>query len=399
MMSSGDIGWVLTSSALVLFMTPGLALFYGGMVRAKNILNILLKNYFTISIVTVVWVLVGYSLAFGPSLGGAIGNLSHFGLVGVQGTDLAFAVFQLMFAIITPALISGAVAERMKFSAWVAFSTLWALIVYPPVAHWAFNPEGWLHSWGVRDFAGGLVVHVNAGAAALALVFVLGPRRGFGKGASHPHSLPLILLGTGILWFGWFGFNAGSALAADGIAVNAFVTTQIAAALAALGWVAAEWRKTGCPTTLGAASGAVAGLVAITPAAGYVTPLAAMAIGLVAGLVCSWAVSLKYQFNFDDALDVVGIHGVGGITGSILLGVFASEEVNSGVTDGLLFGGGAFFLKQLAAVGVVFAFSFVATYLLARLVDAGMGLRVSAEAEADGLDITLHQERAYILNE
>jgi Amt family ammonium transporter len=398
-MLSGDIGWMLSCSALVLFMTPGLALFYGGMVGSKNVLNMLLKNFFTISIVTVVWVLIGYSLAFGHDAGGFIGGLNRLGLGGAGSSESLFVIFQMMFAIITPALISGAVAERMKFSAWVTFTALWALLVYPVVAHWGFSADGWLFSWGARDFAGGLVVHVNAGAAALALVLALGPRRSFGREASRPHSLPLTLLGTGILWFGWFGFNAGSALAADGIAINAFLTTQIGASLAALGWVAAEWRKTGHPTTLGAASGAVAGLVAITPGAGYVTPMAAMVIGLSAGAICFWAVGLKYRFGFDDSLDVVGIHGVGGIAGSILLGLFASSAVNAGVGDGLLFGGVAFFCKQLAAVAVVAAFSFGATYLLARIVDRTVGLRVTSETEDEGLDIMLHEERAYLLTD
>ena len=398
-MSSGDVAWVLTSCALVLFMTPGLALFYGGMVRSKNILNMLMKNFFTISIVTVVWTLVGYSLAFDGDFGGLIGGFGLAALNNVPPDELLFMVFQLMFAIITPALISGAVAERMKFSAWVAFTSLWALIVYPIVAHWGFAAEGWLFDWGVRDFAGGLVVHINAGVAALALVLVLGPRKGFKEDAMRPHSLPLTLLGTGILWFGWFGFNAGSAFAADGTAIQAFVTTQIAASLGALGWVMAEWLKSGKPTTLGAASGAVAGLVAITPAAGFVTTEAAFLIGILAGLICFTAVSLKYRFNYDDSLDVVGIHLVGGIIGSVLLGVFASSAVNGGVADGLLFGGGAFFFKQIVAVGAVMIFSFVVTYLLARVLDATMGLRATEAQELEGLDIALHEERGYTFGE
>jgi ammonium transporter, Amt family len=397
--SDGTIAWLLTSSALVLFMTPGLALFYGGMVRSKNVLNMLMKNFFTISIVTVVWTVIGYSLAFGTDIGGLIGGLDFVGLAGVEGDALLFMVFQMMFAIITPALISGAVAERMKFSAWVLFTTLWALIVYPIVAHWGFAADGWLFAWGVRDFAGGLVVHINAGVAALALVFVLGPRRGFGAEAMRPHSLPLTLLGTGILWFGWFGFNAGSALAADGIAINAFVTTQIAASVAALGWVVAEWMKTGKPTTLGAASGAVAGLVAITPGAGFVSPMSAMAIGLVAGFVCFAAVSLKFRFGYDDSLDVVGVHLAGGIVGSVLVGVFAQTSVNEFVPDGLLFGGGAFFIKQVVAVLAVMAFTFIASYILARIVKAIVGLRVDENQETDGLDISLHEERGYVLSE
>jgi Amt family ammonium transporter len=369
------------------------------MVRSKNVLNMLMKNFFTISIVTVVWTVIGYSLAFGTDIGGFIGGLDFLGLKGVEGDALLFMVFQMMFAIITPALISGAVAERMKFSAWVLFTTLWALIVYPIVAHWGFAADGWLFAWGVRDFAGGLVVHINAGVAALALVFALGPRKGYGSEPMRPHSLPLTLIGTGILWFGWFGFNAGSALAADGIAINAFVTTQIAAAVAALAWVVAEWMKTGKPTTLGAASGAVAGLVAITPGAGFVSPMSAIVIGLAGGFLCFGAVSLKSRFGYDDSLDVVGVHLAGGIVGSVLLGVFAQSSVNEFVPDGLLFGGGAFFIKQVVAVLAVMAFTFVASYLLARIVKALVGLRVDENQETEGLDISLHEERGYVLSE
>ncbi len=394
-MDSGDIAWVSISAALVLFMTPGLALFYGGMVRVKNVLNMLMMNFFTISIVTVIWSALGYSLAFGNGGRGLIGDLDYFFLRDVSsGGDLLFVMFQLTFAIITPALITGAVAERMKFSAWVLFVTLWSLLVYPVVAHWAWN--GWLSDLGVLDFAGGLVVHINAGIAALALVLLLKPRRGFPREAIRPHSLPLTLIGTGILWFGWFGFNGGSALAANGIAVNAVMTTQIGAALGALGWVAAEWRKAGAPTTLGAASGAVAGLVAITPAAGFVGPQAAFAFGLIAGFACYLAVSLKFRFGFDDSLDVVGVHLVGGIVGSILLGVFAQASVNPGGGDGLLYGGAGLFFKQLLAVGAVLAFSFAATWLIAKVVDATVGLRADDRQEIEGLDITLHEERAYV---
>jgi Amt family ammonium transporter len=394
-MDSGDIAWVSISAALVLFMTPGLALFYGGMVRVKNVLNMLMMNFFTISIVTVIWVALGFSLAFGDGGRGLIGDLEYFFLRDVSaGGDLLFVMFQLTFAIITPALITGAVAERMKFSAWVLFVTLWSIIVYPIVAHWAWN--GWLTDLGVLDFAGGLVVHINAGVAALALVLLLKPRRGFPREAIRPHSLPLTLIGTGILWFGWFGFNGGSALAADANAVNAVMTTQIGAALGALGWVAAEWRKTGAPTTLGAASGAVAGLVAITPAAGFVGPQAAFVFGLVAGVACYLAVSLKFRFGYDDSLDVVGVHLVGGIVGSILLGVFAQASVNPSGADGLLYGGVGLFFKQLLAVGAVLAFSFVATWLIAKVVDATVGLRADDRQEIEGLDITLHEERAYV---
>lgn len=394
-MSGADIAWMLTSSALVLFMTPGLALFYGGMVGSGNVLAMLMKNFFAISIGTTLWVAFGYSLAFGDSGNGFIGNLDHLMFSGLVGEDLIFAMFQMTFAIITPALISGAIAERMKFSAWVVFTVLWGALVYPLVAHWAW--AGWILDMGALDFAGGLVVHINAGMAALALIFVLGPRRGFGKEASRPHNLPLTLLGTGILWFGWFGFNAGSALGANNLAISAMVATQIGASLGALGWVVAEWRKSGFPTTLGAASGAVAGLVAITPAAGFVGPAAAMAIGFIAGVVCFFAVSLKFRFNYDDSLDVVGVHLIGGIVGSILLGLFASTKINPDGIDGLFEGGGAALLvDQVVAVVVVAAFSFIVSYGLAKVIDMAMGLRATEQQEIEGLDITLHEERAYV---
>jgi Amt family ammonium transporter len=416
-MNSGDTAWVLAAAALVLFMTPGLALFYGGMVRSKNVLNMLMKNFFTISIVTLVWILIGFTLAFSKDAGGGIiGGLNYIGLRGVTGANLwpgthipdtVFMAFQLMFAIITPALITGAVAERMKFSAWVIFCTLWALIVYPLIAHWAFASDGWISMMGARDFAGGLVVHINAGIAALACILVLGPRKGFGREAFRPHSLPLTLLGTGILWFGWFGFNAGSALAANGLAASAFIATQVAASMAALGWVAAEWLHTGKPTTLGAASGAVAGLVAITPCAGFVGPLASILIGIAAGVVCFFAVNIKWRFGYDDALDVVGVHMIGGIAGSILLGVFAQYSINpAGLTDasghhiqGLIYGDAGFFVKQIIAVIAVLVVGFIASFVLAKLVDAVVGLRASPEQEFNGLDISLHEERAYALSE
>ena len=407
--NAGDTAWVLTASALVLFMTPGLALFYGGMVRAKNVLAMLMANFFTITVVTLIWVLIGFSLAFGPG-GKFIGNFDWAGLrdlpagpwdeanaVLIPGS--AFMVFQMMFAIITPALITGAVAERMKFSAWVVFCALWSLIVYSIVAHWAFAADGWLYDWGARDFAGGLVVHINAGAAALALVLLLGKRRGWPKEPIRPHSLPLTLLGTGILWFGWFGFNAGSALGANAVAANAFVTTQVAAALAAGGWVLAEWAKTGRPTTLGAASGAVAGLVAITPCAGFVGPQAAIIIGVIAGVLCFLAVSLKYRFGYDDSLDVIGVHLVGGIVGSLLLGILADTDFNAAGPEGLIFGGGDFFVKQLVAVLAVIVFSFAASYVIGFAVKAVMGLRATDDEEIAGLDIALHEERGYVLAE
>jgi Amt family ammonium transporter len=357
----------------------------------------LLMNFFTISIVTVIWVTVGFSLAFGDGGGAFIGDFAAFGLRDIVGEDLLFVMFQLTFAIITPALISGAVAERMKFSAWVLFVTLWALIVYPLIAHWAW--VGWLFDLGALDFAGGLVVHINAGVAALALVLVLGVRKGFKSEVIRPHSLPLTLLGTGILWFGWFGFNAGSALGANALAINAMVTTQIGASLGALGWVAAEWRKSGAPTTLGAASGAVAGLVAITPAAGFVGPQGAIVIGLVAGVLCYLAVSLKYRFGYDDSLDVVGVHLVGGVVGSVLLGVLAQRSVNEAGFDGAIFGSFGLLADQVIAVLAVLVTSFVLSWLIAKLVDALVGLRADEDAEHEGLDIALHEERAYVMTD
>ena len=413
--NAGDTAWVLTSAALVLFMTPGLALFYGGMVRAKNVLAMLMANFFTITIVTLIWVLIGFSLAFGAG-GRWIGNMDFAGLKDVGADPLPFATtipgltfvtFQMMFAIITPALITGAVAERMKFSAWVVFCALWSLIVYSVVAHWAFAPDGWLFAdIGARDFAGGLVVHINAGVAALALILVLGKRRGWPKEIIRPHNLPLTLLGTGILWLGWFGFNAGSALGANGTAGVAFISTQVAAAIAAGGWVLAEWMKTGKPTTLGAASGAVAGLVAITPCAGFVGPQAAIIIGGVAGVLCFLAVNLKHRLGYDDSLDVIGVHLIGGIVGSLMLGLFSDSKFGPSVDgvpvapDGLFTGGGlGFFIDQLIAVVAVMVFSFVVTYILAIAIKAVMGLRASDEDEIAGLDIALHEERGYVLAE
>lgn len=409
-MDSGDTAWVIASAALVLFMTPGLALFYGGMVRSKNVLNMLMKNFFCISIVTIIWILIGFTLAFGPDVGGGlIGNLDFLGLKDITGEnvwpatripDNVFMVYQMMFAIITPALISGAVAERMKFSSWVVFCTIWSLVVYSVIAHWAFAADGWIFKMGARDFAGGLVVHINAGIAALACVMALGPRKGFGREPFRPHSLPLTLLGTGILWFGWFGFNAGSALGANRLAGVAFVSTQVAAALAALGWVAAEWLKTGKPTTLGAASGAVAGLVAITPCAGFVGPLAAIAIGLVAGVLCFFAVTLKFKLGYDDSLDVVGVHLVGGVAGSLMLGIFAQNSINPdtlGDAKGLIYGDAAFFGKQVIAVVAVLVVSFIASFVLAKAIGAVMGLRATEDQEFEGLDLALHEERAYEL--
>jgi len=388
-----------------MFMTPGLALFYGGLVRAKNVLGTVAQSFIALSIVTVTWVLVGYTLAFGPDADGLVGRLSHVGLAGVGAAPgpfaptvpaSAFAAFQLMFAIITPALITGAVAERMRFGGYVAFVAAWSVLVYAPLAHWVWG-GGFLGSGGLGaiDFAGGTVVHVNAGAAALAAILYLGPRRGHPDRPFVPHNVPMVVLGAGILWFGWFGFNAGSALTAGGLASSAFVATQLGAAAATLGWLIPERIRHGRASTIGAATGAVAGLVAITPAAGFVGPVAALAIGFAAGLVCFGAVELKHRLRYDDSLDVVGVHLVGGIVGALLTGVFASLAIDpAGAPGGLVQVG-----RQAAAVGVTVAFSFVATYALLWIVDRAIGLRVSGQAEEDGLDLTQHGEAAYAFAE
>jgi Amt family ammonium transporter len=412
-MDSGNTAWVLASAALVLFMTPGLAFFYGGMVRSKNVLGMLMQNFFAMGLVSVLWALFVFSLAFGKDVGGGlIGGLGFAGLKGLGNAKLAlpgytkdfalsvpplaFVAFQLMFAIITPALITGATADRLKFSAYAVFLGLWLVLVYAPVAHWVFSPTGWLFKKGALDFAGGTVVHINAGIAALALVLVVGRRRGWPTETMPPHSLPLTLLGTGILWFGWFGFNAGSALGASGLAAQALVNTHMAAAAAMLGWLVVERAKGGHATTLGAASGAVAGLVAITPCAGFVGGLSAVVIGFVAGMVCFLAIQLKFRFGYDDALDVVGVHLVGGIVGSLLLGLFASVKVNPLGADGLFFGGGlSLFGKQLLAVAATIAWSFVVSSVIARVIAATVGLRVAPDEEAEGLDTTQHAEAAY----
>ncbi|MFF2077064.1 ammonium transporter [Kitasatospora sp. NPDC058162] len=406
--SAGDTAFVLISAALVMVMTPGLAFFYGGMVRAKSTLNMLAMSFLSLGIVSVLWVLYGYSLSFGPdAFAGLIGNLDFLGMRGIGLNELsgsipvtAFAVFQLMFAIITPALISGAVADRAKFSAWGLFIALWVSVVYFPVAHWVFMTDngngGWLGDRnGVIDFAGGTAVHINAGVAGLALCLVLGKRVGFKKDPMRPHSLPLVMLGSGLLWFGWFGFNAGSALAANGVAAMAFVNTQVATGAALIGWLVFEKIKHGAFTTLGAASGAVAGLVAITPACGSVSPLGAVAIGLIAGVACAAAVSLKYRWGFDDSLDVVGVHAVGGAIGSLLIGLFATGGVGQ-TAKGLFYGGGLGQLgKQAMGVAVVAAYSFVLSWLLAKAVDKLVGFRVPEEVEVAGIDQAEHAESAY----
>ena len=411
-MDTGDTAWVLASSALVLFMTPGLALFYGGMVRAKNVLGTLMHSVFAMGLISILWVLIGYTLAFGPDIGGFIGGLDFAGFSGVSSDAAhpaglgatvphsAFALFQMMFAIITPALITGAFAERIKFSGYVVFMSLWLVLVYAPVAHWVWHPDGWLFKLGALDFAGGTVVHINAGIAALAAVILIGKRKGFGKEAFVPHNLTLTILGTGILWFGWFGFNAGSALGANGLAASAFLATNLGAAAGACGWALMEALKGSKATTLGVASGGVAGLVAITPASGYVGPLGAIAIGLLGGLICSWAVSLKFRFGYDDSLDVVGVHMVGGLVGALATGIFSTAAINEFGADGLLAGGGLTLLgKQFVAVGVTLAFSFIVTMIIVKVVDAVIGIRVTEEDEIAGLDITQHSEVGYALAE
>jgi Amt family ammonium transporter len=406
-LNAGDTAWVLIASALVLFMTPGLALFYGGMVRSKNVLAMLMQNFFAMGIVTVLWVLFGYSLAFGD-LGNA-GLLGNFDFIGLKDTAneitgtipvLAFVAFQLTFAVITPALITGAIADRMRWVAWVGFIVAWSVLVYLPVAHWVFA-GGWLADRGALDFAGGTVVHVNAGAAALALTLLLGRRRGWPQEPMPPHSLPLTLLGTGILWFGWFGFNAGSALAANEVAAQAFLNTFVAAAAGMLGWLIVERMKSGHATTLGAASGAVAGLVAITPCAGFVGGLAPLVIGALAGAICYLAIQLKYKFGYDDSLDVVAVHLVGGLLGSILLGLFADASINELGKDGAFFGGGwGLFGEQVLAVGVVLVFSFAVSMIIGLALKAVLpkGIRVTEDDEFTGLDLTQHSETGYALD-
>jgi len=409
-LNSGDTAFVLVCAAMVMFMTPGLALFYGGMVRAKNVLATVMQSFFALGLVSVLWVLVAYSLAFGPDKGHLIGGLDHLGFAGV-GQDpnpdlsptiphITYAVFQLFFAVITPALITGAFAERMKFSAFALFTTVWLLVVYAPLAHWVWAPGGWIRELGALDFAGGTVVHMSSGVAALAAAIVIGRRRGFLREAILPHNLPLTILGAGILWFGWFGFNAGSALAANGLAATAFIATNTACGAAVLGWALTDWLRRRKTTTLGAASGAVAGLVAVTPAAGYVGPMGAVAIGLAAGVVCALAVGIKFRVGYDDALDVVGVHAVGGMLGALLIGVFADSAFNPAGGDGLLAGGGLGLLgKQALAVLATLAFSFVASFLLLKLVDLVVGLRVSEEEELAGLDISQHEEAGYAFTE
>ncbi|MFI0236165.1 ammonium transporter [Streptomyces sp. NPDC016845] len=405
-LDSGDTAWLLAATALVLLMTPGLALFYGGMVRSKSVLNMLMMSFVSIALVTVVWLVAGYSLAFGDdTFAGLIGGLEHAGMAGIGPQSLTgtvptflFTTFQLTFAIITAALISGAVADRTKFAAWLVFVPVWALLVYVPVAHWVWGPGGWIgHHLGTLDFAGGLVVEIASGASGLALCLVLGPRAGFKKEAMRPHNLPMVVMGAGLLWFGWLGFNGGSALGANGLAAASLFNTLIAGCTGLLGWLFVEQKRDGHPTTFGAASGAVAGLVAITPACGVVGVVGAAVVGLAAGVICSYAVAWKLKLHYDDSLDVVGVHFVGGVVGTLLIGLFATSAMTgSTAKEGLLYGGGLGQLgRQLLAVLVVAAYTFLVTYGIGKAIHKLMGFRASAEEELTGLDQTVHAESAY----
>ena len=416
--NSGDTAWMLASTALVLLMTPGLAFFYGGMVRTKSVLNMMMMSMISIGVVSVLWVIYGFEIAFGYKADSPwYGSISFSGLGGVVNDFtnngglypipvLVFAAFQLMFAIITPALISGAIADRAKFTSWAIFVAVWSTLVYFPVAHWVFafgnkvgdtvTGTGYLAGKGLQDFAGGTAVHINAGAAGLALAIVLGKRVGWRKESMRPHSLPLVMLGSGLLWFGWFGFNAGSALAANAIAALALINTQVATAAALAGWLLVEKVRQGHPTSLGAASGAVAGLVAITPACAFVAPWAAVVIGLIAGILCSLASGLKYRFNLDDSLDVVGVHLVAGIWGSLAIGLFGASSVNSVGLDGLFYGGGTELLaKQTIGVALVGAYSFIATLIIGYAIEKTIGFRVKRDVEVAGIDLNEHAETAY----
>jgi len=402
---TGDTAWILISSALVMLMTPGLALFYGGMVRSKNVLGTIMQSFTALGIITIQWVLYGYSLAFGPDIGHIIGSLKWVGLRGV-GLDpfpeysatiphQAFMIFQMMFAIITPALITGAFAERFKFKTYLLFIILWATFVYDPLAHWVWGMGGWIKNLGALDFAGGLVVHISSGIAALAAALVVGKRKGYGDEPMPPHNLTMTLLGAALLWFGWFGFNGGSAVASGSLATSAFVVTHISTASAALSWMIVEWAYRGNPTVLGAASGAVAGLVAITPASGFVGPVSAIVIGLAAGGICYFAINFKNKLGYDDSLDVVGVHGVGGTWGALATGLFASKAINSAGNNGLFFGNPSLLGVQALSVASAWVYSFVMTLTILKILDWTMGLRVSEENEINGLDLSQHGEAGY----
>jgi Amt family ammonium transporter len=405
-LNAGDTAWVLICAALVMLMTPGVGLFYGGMVRRKNVIAMLIQSFIIVALVGVQWVLFGYSIAFGPDVGGLIGGLQWAGLAGVGGAPNAdyagtiphsvFMIFQAMFAIITPALILGAFADRIKFSTLLVFVLLWATIVYDPVAHWVWGIGGWVRNMGALDFAGGTVVHITAGISALAAAIVIGKRKGFGGSNMTPHNVPMIILGGALLWFGWFGFNAGSALAANELAANAFIVTNTAAAAAALSWMIIGWLHVGKPNAVGIVTGAVAGLVAITPASGFVGPVEAIAIGIGASMFCYLVMYLKNKYTkIDDSLDVFACHGVGGIWGALATGIFASKMVNSAGANGLLLGNASLLIAQLTAVCVIGTYSFVMTLILFKVLDKTMGLRVTDSEEIEGLDIAQHGEKAY----
>lgn len=407
MVNTADTLFIMLSTALVMLMTPGLALFYGGMVRSKNVLGTIMQSFVILAVISVEWILWGYSMAFGPDIGGVTGTLDWFGLSGVGLSPfagysesiphLAFMIFQGMFAVITPALITGAFAERMKFSTFLLFTILWVTLVYNPICHWVWGVGGWIRNLGALDFAGGTVVHISSGASALAAALLIGKRKGYGTEPMHPHNLPMTILGAALLWFGWFGFNAGSALSCGPLAVNAFVTTHAAAAAAALTWTIVEWIYRGKPTTLGTASGAVAGLVGITPACGFVGLTAALIIGIVAGVLCYLAIVMKTKLGYDDSLDVVGIHGVGGTWGALATGLFADKAINAAGANGLFFGNPGQLGIQALSVIVTIGYAFIMSLILLKALDWIMGLRVSPEDEVSGLDLTQHSETAYNL--
>jgi len=402
---TGDEAWILISTALVMLMTPGLAMFYGGMVRRKNVLGTIMHSFIAIAVVSLQWILLGYSLSFGPDAKGLIGDFSWAGLTHVGLTPnadyaptiphLLFMTYQMMFAVITPALISGAFAERMKFSTFLVFTVLWTTIIYDPVAHWVWGTGGWLKNLGVLDFAGGIVVHATSGFSALAAALYIGKRKGFLHESMPPHNLPLTVLGAGLLWFGWFGFNAGSALAAGTLATMAFLTTHIAACSATITWVVVEWYHRGKPTMFGAATGSIAGLATITPASGFVGPFPALFIGIAAGIVCYIALNAKTKFGYDDSLDAFGVHGVGGTLGTVMTGLFASVAINAAGANGLFFGNAKQLFVQAGAVALVALYSFIASLFVLKVLDVSMGLRVKADQETEGLDISQHGEAGY----
>ena len=402
---TGDTAWILVSTALVMLMTPGLALFYGGMVRGKNVLGTIMQSFIAIAVISVQWILIGYSLSFGPDLHGIIGNLDWLGLngVGIEPNPdyaptiphAAFMMYQAMFAVITPALITGAFAERMKFSAYLLFILLWSTIVYDPVAHWVWGAGGWLKKMGTLDFAGGIVVHLISGISALAAALIIGKRKGYLQEAMYPHNLPMTVLGAGLLWFGWFGFNAGSALSAGALSTMAFVATHTSAVSATVTWMIIEWLHRGKPTMFGAATGSIAGLATITPASGFVSPMSALIIGLAAGAVCYAALNIKGKIGYDDSLDAFGVHGIGGILGTFATGLFAQTLINPSGNNGLFFGNQKLLFYQMIAILITAAYSFIMTAIILKILDKTLGLRVDEESEVSGLDISQHGESGY----